>query len=611
MLQPRARWVFPTIASPDPHLVDAGARLGLSHRIVSLLARRGISTPADLERYLGEATDGLNDPSLLPDAARFAARIREARERGEKVLVFGDFDADGITGLAILTIALRTLGLEVVPYVPSRLDEGHGLSMAAVEAAAAAGASVIVTVDTGTTSVAEIGAAVARGIDVLVTDHHHVPELLPPAHAIVNAHRPGSAYPDTRLSGAGIAFSLARLLLGDRPAALGLADLAAIGTVADVAPILGENRAIVRLGLDRIRATPRPGIAALLARAGVEAASVDAEAIGFVLAPRLNAAGRVGEALDAARLLLAEEPAEAERLAGELETANTTRRDLLKTALAEARTSPDALDDAAATIVRGPWPVGIVGLVAGRLAEERARPAVVGADLGTVVRASLRGDGALHLAEALDGCDDLLIRHGGHAGAAGFEIETERWPEFRARFLALAEEAVPRDPRPSLSIDLSVPALDADYRLLADIARLAPWGVGNPEPLVAVLGLTVTRAREATGGHTQLVLKRRLDVLDGIAFGWPELATLVAEGDRVDVVARLMSRRFGGIESLQLEIRDVAPEGLYAGALAPRAGGGMASDGSNDDGGLVAVGPGRAPESQEAIAGITPDANRS
>lgn len=520
--------------------------------------------PDELERYLGDAVAGLHDPALLPDAAALLDRLRMARDAREQVLVFGDFDADGITGLAILTLALRAFGVEVIPYVPSRLDEGHGLSLAAVEAADRAGARVIVTVDTGTTSIAEVAAAVRRGIDVLVTDHHRVPAELPAAIAIVNAHRPGSAYPDSRLSGAGIAFALARLILGDGPAALDLADLAAIGTVADVAPILGENRAIVRLGLDRIRTGPRAGIAALLARANVTAASVDAETLGFVLAPRLNAAGRVGEALDAAMLLLADDAEEADRLAGVLEAANLTRRDLMKAALAEARTSPDAIDDAAATIVRGAWPVGVVGLVAGRLAEERGRPAIVGAELGTVVRASCRGDGALHLAETIAACDDILIRHGGHAGAAGFEVASEDWDAFRLRFLALAAMAEPRDPRPSLTLDLALPALEVDYRLFAELARLAPCGTGNPEPLVAVLGLTVTRAREAAGGHTQLVLKRRLDVLDGIAFGWPELATLVAEGDRVDVVARLASRRFGGVESLQLEIRDVAPAGHHA-----------------------------------------------
>lgn len=591
MLQPRARWVFPTAVTPDPLLLDAANQLAIGPRVAGLLARRGIATPAALERHFGDPISGLNDPRLLPDAGAFVARLQAARDRGERVLVFGDFDADGITGLAILTLALRDFGVTVTPYVPSRLDEGHGLSLAAVEAAAAAGASVIVTVDTGTTSVAEVGAAVEHGIDVLVTDHHRVPAELPAAIAIVNAHRPDSGYPDPGLSGAGIAFALARLLLGgsgDGSAALALADLAAIGTVADVAPLLGENRAIVRLGLDRIRTGARPGIAALLARAGVGPAAVDVETIGFVLAPRLNAAGRVGEAFDAATLLLARDAAEADRLAERLEAANATRRDLMKTALAEARTSPDAADGAAATIVRGPWPVGIVGLVAGRLAEELARPALVGAELGPVIRVSGRGDGRLNLAEAIAACGDLLIRHGGHAGAAGLEIATGNWAEFRARFQALAASAGPIDPRPSHVLDLALVAADVDYRLHSELARLAPCGTGNPEPLVAVLGLTVVRAREATGGHTQLVLKRRLDVVDGIAFGWPELASLVGEGDRIDVVARLASRAFGGIESLQLEIRDAAPSGWHPEAqaiiergLAPVGSGAVAAAGSS------------------------------
>jgi single-stranded-DNA-specific exonuclease len=576
VLLPRARWVFPTADSPDPLLIAAAARAGVSPRVAALLERRGVAGPSELERYFGDPVAGLNDPGLLPDADAFRTRVVTARDRAERVLVFGDFDADGITGLVILTLSLRRFGLDVLPYVPSRLEEGHGLSLAAVDAAEQAGARLIVTVDTGTTSVAEVAAAAARGIDVLVTDHHRVPAELPPAIAIVNAHRPGSVYPDSRLSGAGIAYSLARLLLGDDPAALGLADLAAIGTVADVAPILGENRSIVRLGLDRIRHGTRPGIAALLERARVAPEAVDVETIAFALAPRLNAAGRVGEASDAARLLLAEDEAQANRLADLLESANVTRRDFMRTALAEARTSPDVVDDAPATIVRGPWPVGVVGLVAGRLAEEQGRPAIVGAELGPVVRASCRGDGSLHLADAIAACGDLLIRHGGHAGAAGFEIAAASWPAFRDRFMTLAAAAERPDPRPALAVDLALAAADVDYALFAELARLAPCGTGNPVPLVAVLGLTVTRAREATGGHTQLVLKRRLDVLDGIAFGWPELATLVSEGERVDVVARLVSRRFGGIESLQLDIRDAAPSGhspeaaaILAGRLVP------------------------------------------
>ena len=528
---------------------------------MALLAARGLTEPDDVRRFLGDPAAGLHDPSRLPDAAVFEARIATARARGERVLVFGDFDADGITGLAILTLALRRLGVETIPYVPSRLEEGHGLSRAAVETAGAAGATVIVTVDTGSSSVEEVALANAAGIDVLITDHHRVPAVLPAAMAIVNPHRDGADYPDRRLAGSGVAFTLARLLLGE--GALEFADLAAIGTVADLAPVLGENRSIVQLGLERLRANARPGLAALLASAKTAAADVDLETLSFALAPRLNAAGRVGEAFDAASLLLAEDAEEAQRLAAILEAANLTRRDQMKTAIAEARTSPDAVDDAPATVIHGPWPVGIVGLVASRLADERRRPAIVGAELGSVIRASCRSGGTLHLADTLAACSDLLLRHGGHAGAAGFEIETDKWPAFRERFLALAAVAAPPDPIPTIEIDMALRGRDVDYNLHRDLQKLAPCGAGNPEPLVAVLGLTVTKVREVGGGHTSLVLKRRLDVLDGIAFGWPELAREVKEGDVIDVVAQLRSRRFGGIESLQLEIRDAALSGHH------------------------------------------------
>jgi single-stranded-DNA-specific exonuclease len=479
--------------------------------------------------------------------------------------VFGDFDADGLTGLAILVLTFRWLGLDVEPYVPSRLDEGHGLSLAAVEQAAATGVTLIVTVDTGSSSRAEVAAAAEHGIDVLITDHHRVPDDPPAAVALVNPHRLDAAYPDRRLSGAGVAFKVAQLLLAAEPGAPGraltLADLATIGTVSDVAPVIGENRAIARLGLARLQAGPRPGIAALLERAGQPPSSVDLETVGFTIAPRLNAAGRVGEAMDAARLLLAEDPSEAAELAERLEAANLTRRDLTKQAVAEAREAVGP--GLAAAVVRGPWPVGVVGLVAARLADDSGRPAVVGADLGAVTRASCRSAPGIDLAGILESCGDLLIRHGGHAGAAGFEIDSDRWSAFADRFMIAVESAVDADPRPILDVDLALPARSVDYPLALDLGRLAPYGPGNPDPLVAVLGLTVTRVRAVNGGHTQLVLRRDPDVLDGIAFGRDDLPGRLSEGDRVDVVARLTSRTFGGFESLQLEVRDVAPSGWF------------------------------------------------
>ena len=570
MIEPRFRWRFPEQVVTPSAVLEAAARHGVGERVAGLLARRGLPDGPAVDAFYADPLTVLHDPALLPDAAAARDRIEIARRRGERVIVFGDFDADGLTGLAILVLALRRLGIDAQPYVPSRLDEGHGLSRAAIAAATAAGATLLITVDCGTTSLPEIGEARAAGVDVIVTDHHRVPPELPPAVAIVNPQRADSRYPERRLAGSGVAFKLAQLLLADEPggpeAALQLADLATIGSVADLVPILGETRAIVRLGLDRLRAAPRPGLAALLAGAGwtgpgSASGGIDVETIAFAIAPRINAAGRVGEAMTAARLLLAATVEEATALAAELEASNLTRRDLTKQTIEEARAAIAAAGpsgDDAATIVHGPWSVGIVGLVASRLVDELGRPAIVGADLGEMIRASCRSNGRLDLGAALEACSDLFVRHGGHAGAAGFEIRTERWPELVERFGALARAVAPPDPRAELAVDLVLPALDVDYALHRDLARLAPCGIGNVEPLIAVVGLTATRVRSATGGHSQLTLKRRLDVLDGIAFGRPDLAEVVREGDRVDVVARLVSRTFGGFESLQLDIRDVA-----------------------------------------------------
>lgn len=564
MIEPRYRWSLKPRVVPGVDLVDAAVERGFGRVAIALLAGRGVATADDLARFVEPTVDGLHDPALLPDAGRALDRILAARAAGERVTVFGDFDADGLSALAILVATFRRIGLDVVPYVPSRETEGHGLSAASIESAAAAGVRLIVTVDCGSSSGPEIEVARARGIDVIVTDHHRVPAEPPRPVALVNPHRDDATYPDRRLSGAGIALKVAQLVLGaigDGPAALELADLAVIGTVSDLAPLVGENRVIARLGLERLRLGARPGIVALLRRAAIDVATVDVETIAFAIAPRINAAGRVADPVDAARLLIAADETEASELAERLEAANLTRRELTKAAVAGAR---ELVDPAApAVIVRGPWSVGVVGLVAARLAEDHGRPAVVGADLGTTIRASCRSGPGVDLAATLEGCSDLLVRHGGHAGAAGFEIRPEHWVAFRDRFSAAVAAVTPEVAEPSIEADLAIPARLVDYTLARDVARLEPYGPGNPDPLFIVVGLTVGRIRSANGGHTQLVLRRDIDVLDGIAFGRDDLVGSVAEGDRVDVVARIVSRRFGGIESLQLDVRDVAPSGWF------------------------------------------------
>ena len=574
MVEARLRWIFPEPVVIDPEILAAADRLGLSTRVAELLYRRGVTQATELDAFFAAPEMGLHDPRLLPDADVLDDRIRVARRNGQRILVFGDFDADGLTGLAILTLAFRRLGLQVEPYVPDRLEEGHGLSLAAIARARELGVTVIVTVDCGTTSHREIAVARQQGIDVLVTDHHRVPAQLPPALAVVNPHRADSSYPDRRLSGSAVAFKVAQLVLAGEPggseAALELADLATIGGVADLAPVIGENRAIARIGLEHLRRAARPGMAALLARASVQRENVDLETVAFRLAPRLNAAGRVGEAMDAARLLLASDPLEAETLAEKLETANRTRRDVTRATVDEARLVAGLGGDGSGTdlvepaiVVRGDWPVGIIGLVASRLVEDLGCPAIVGANLGDVVRGSCRSDGSVDLGAALETCADLFLRHGGHAGAAGFELAAVNWPAFRDRFMAIAAAAATADRRPVARIDLAIPAVAADYQLLRDLANIGPCGPGNPDPVIAILGMTVTRVRLAAGEHTQLTLRKTRDVIDAIAFDRADLAETVAEGDRVDVVGRLASRAFGGIESLQVEIRDVAAAGAH------------------------------------------------
>ena len=429
----RCRWTW-TRRSPE----SAGPRVGT--RVLEVLARRR-SRPANSPGSSRTLAARWRMPWLLPDAGVFVDRIRRLAPPAKRSMVFGDFDADGLTGLAVMSRALRHLGVTGCRR-PRRLEEGHGLSPSALEAAAGVGRRLIVTVDCGTSSLAEVADA-GRRRDRRA-GHRPSPRaarrLAAGPAAIVNPQRHESSYPHRRLAGSGVAFKLAQLLLRDEPggpaAALDLADLATIGTVADVAPILGENRSIARLGLERMRRAPRPGIAALLERAGVQAGTVTLETIAYVIAPRINAAGRVGEAADAAALLLADDPLEAAELADRLDAANVERRQLTRDAVdaAEAAVAAMAGDEAAAVMVRGPWPVGIVGLVGVAAGGPDRTAGGRGGRGGRRDPRFVPERAGFDLAEALRACEDLFTRYGGHAGAAGFELPAERWDAFVQRF---------------------------------------------------------------------------------------------------------------------------------------------------------------------------------
>lgn len=567
-LLPRHPWALPAPHPLDAAAIDAARARGLTGRLTRILTRRGPVTEATLAACFDDPRAALHDPALLPDAEACRARVDRAVAAGESVCVVGDFDADGLTGLAILAHALRARGLHVVPWIPLREDDGHGIPRRAVDAAVEAGCSLLVSADTGSTSHAEIAYAQGLGIDTIVTDHHALPADLPAAVALVNPHREGSRYPDPDLSGSGVAFKVAQLLLADVEGgpeqALALADLAAIGTIADLVRPDGENRAICRLGLERIVRDPRPGVRALLASApGGERGG--RETVSHVLAPRINAPGRVGGAELALELLLADDPADAERIAETIEEKNRIRRAQTDAAIREAKAvvAEEPPDGGGILVVRGRWPVGVIGLVAGRLAEETGRPALVVSTMAEPWRGSARSPGGYDLAAAFVTCDALLVRHGGHAGAAGCQVEPARFDELRAALAAAvpapAGGARPRD----LALDLVVGADAVDSVLLAELAPLEQ--AGDPPALLGIAGLVVRRIRPVKGGHVLLTFSRGSGVIDAIAFGRPDLAEMLAEGMTVDVAGRIGMRTWDGLAQLRIEVRDVAPDGTLRG----------------------------------------------
>lgn len=573
-LQPRHPWALPPDHPLDPATIEAARARGLTGRLARVLSRRGPVSVETLAACFDDPVAALHDPALLPDAEACRARVDRAVANGESVCVVGDFDADGLTGLAILVQALRIRGLTVRPWIPLREEDGHGIPRRAVDDAAEDGCTLLVSVDTGSTSHAEIAYAQTRGIDTIVTDHHALPAELPAAVALVNPHRSGSRYPYPDLSGSGVAFKVAQLLLagidGGPARALALADLAAIGTIADLVRPDGENRAICRLGLERILHDPRPGIAALLASApGGE--RTGRETVSHVLAPRINAPGRVGGAELALDLLLADDAEVAARIAEMIEEKNRIRRRQTDTAIAEAkaRVAEDpgsGPGEGGILVVAGLWPVGVIGLVASRLAEETGRPALVLSTMADPWRGSARSPGGCDLAATFAACDALLVRHGGHAGAAGLQVEPAR---FEALRMALAAQvpagAAPPRPR-DLALDLVVGADAVEPVLLADLAPLEV--AGDPPALLGIAELVVRRIRPVKGGHVQLTFSRASGTIDAIAFGRPDLAEMLAEGMTVDVAGRVGLRTWEGIEQLRIEVRDIAPAGTLRGLRA-------------------------------------------
>lgn len=527
--------------------------------------------PEEARAFL-ERRPGPDDPFALHGMNKAVDRIRWAIRRKEPIAVFGDFDADGVTATALLVITLRSMGADVRPYIPHRVEEGYGLNIPAIDELADAGARLLVTVDCGIRFPREIAHARRRGMEVIVTDHHLVGTEPLEAVAVVNPHQEECPYPYKGLAGVGLAYKLAQgLLRANRQVPLRgsvplneeeLLDLVALGTVADLAPLTGENRYLVSRGLERLNRAPRVGVEALIRQSGLQPGRVDTWHIGFALGPRLNAAGRVAHAEKAYQLLTTDLPDEAERLARELDELNQERQRLTKEMQERARAVVlEREADRPLLFVADPeFPAGVVGLVASRLVDEFYRPAVIVEQGEEVSKGSARSIPEFHITRALDQCADLLKRHGGHAVAAGFAVPTRHLDELKRRLLDIAaRELEGRELVPALEIDAEIPLKEANWPLWEAIQTLRPFGEGNPEPLFLTRNVWVRRAVPvgADNAHLKLLLSDGRAVWDGIAFRQGEWAGRLPE--RVDVVYYLRENEWNGEARLQLEVQDLRP----------------------------------------------------
>ena len=560
--------------------------------LLQVLFNRGLRTPLEVEAFLKHTDAVVVDPYRLQDMPAAVTRIVQAIKNEEVICVYGDFDADGVTSTALLVTALQAAGARVGPYIPDRVDEGYGLNVDAITRIAEK-AQLLVTVDCGIRSVAEVAHAVTLGLDVIVTDHHSVGPALPPALAVVNPQRADCRSGSKQLAGVGVAYRLAQGVLrsvahqhwakldAERAQELEqeLLDYVAIGTVADIMPLLGENRLLVQKGLEQLNQTQRAGLQALLAASDQRAGTVDATAISFRLAPRINAAGRLSQTKLAYELLRTNDPVKAYNLAMELEVLNKQRRDLTAAAQDEAEqllalqlaarqpSAPSAIDgslrDEQILVVHSPhFQAGVVGLVAGKLTDRYYRPAVVIEEKADESRGSARSIEEFDISAALDEVTELLVRHGGHSRAAGFTVETAKLPLLTEALHDVAHRALAAktDLRPTLLVDAAIEIGQINWGLVEQFKRLEPTGQENAAPLLLCTNCRVREARPVGGRkHLRLILDGGANTvaLDAIAFQQGEWLSHLDEGCLIDVVCHVEANEWQGRQRLQLNVQDM------------------------------------------------------
>ena len=537
---------------------------GVPFFLAMLMNIRGLDDAAHLREFLGEG-EPLSDPFLLKDMDKAAARITRAVDNMEKIAVYGDYDADGVTSTAMLYSYLETRGADVIFYIPQREGEGYGMNIGAVEYLKEQGVTLIVTVDNGISSVQEVARANELGIDVVVTDHHRPQEILPDAVAVVDAYRPDDTSPYKHFSGVGIAFKLLMALedgAGDVEDLLeAYSDLAAIGTIGDIVPLTGENRTLIRAGLERLSQSDRPGVQALLENAGIAGKALTSTNVAFTLVPRINATGRMGAPERAVRLLISGYEEEAEVLSEEICADNEERRrveaEIAEAAFADIE-AKGYMKDRVVVVDGENWHHGVIGIVASRVTERCGKPCMIISRGETEAKGSGRSIEGFSLFEAICACGDLLIKFGGHPMAAGITLKPENIEAFRKRINRYAAEHFPQMPTQTVTLDCKLNPAALSVSMAQSLTQLEPFGNGNPQPVFGLFNMELSNVTPVGGGgHLRLTLEKNGAVITAMRFNTKPEELPYHIGDKIDLAVQLEAREFRGQPSLTVIVRDM------------------------------------------------------
>jgi len=564
----RMRWhVHPAQGGPESFPLR---ELGVSALTYQILRNRGIATPEEARRFLHPTLSDLPDPLAMKDMEKAARRIIQALQQGEKIHLFGDYDVDGTTAVAVLFLFLKKAGGRVDFTLPHRLREGYGLNLEAMKKVHASGTRLVITADCGISSGEEIRWSQEQGMDIIVTDHHEIPEVLPPALAILNPKQRDCGYPFKGLAGVGVAFNLVIALRsflrqqgffpsGNGPNLKEYLDLVALGTVSDVVPLTGANRILVKYGLAELAQANRSGIAALKEVSGMEAGPVDSTGISFRLAPRINAAGRIEDAREVVHLLVTEDPGEARRISVHLNELNSLRQRMEEKTLAEAKEMIDSQERRKSIVLAAPgWHPGIIGIVASRLTEEYRCPTILIALKEDRGKGSGRSIAAFPLFEGLKACQKWMEGFGGHEQAAGLVIRAECIPDFARAFEEVVAARVRgEDSIPSLTLDAFARLEQLNPSFLSELEALAPFGAGNPEPVLGLEGLAILGSRPVGRGHLRIRIKEGKQTREAIGFGMGPRHPLAGEGMKMAFSPQI--NIYQGNRNLQIKVLDLQP----------------------------------------------------